>query len=159
MRQNRGDLDRLEHPVVQVALDPRQRRDHPRIPHAVAHPPAGHVVALRQGVELDPDLLRARHLQEAGRLVAVEPQIGVREIVHHHELVVLGEGDDMGRGEEVAEAAERVDRQQQPEHQLLRVGLIVRPVAGYGLPEYLRISIGLPRENDRLLRELPALLR
>jgi histidinol-phosphate aminotransferase len=42
---------------------------------------------------------------------------------------------------------------------LLRVGLIVRPVAGYGLPEYLRVSIGLPRENDRLLRELAAAIR
>jgi histidinol-phosphate aminotransferase len=42
---------------------------------------------------------------------------------------------------------------------LLAVGLIVRPVAGYGLGEYLRVSIGLPQENDRLLRELPALLR
>ncbi|HEY3808573.1 MAG TPA: histidinol-phosphate transaminase [Steroidobacteraceae bacterium] len=40
---------------------------------------------------------------------------------------------------------------------LLRVGLIVRPVAGYDLPEYLRVSIGLPQENDRLLRELAAL--
>jgi histidinol-phosphate aminotransferase len=39
------------------------------------------------------------------------------------------------------------------------VGLIVRPVGGYGLGEYLRVSIGLPAENDRLLRELPALLR
>jgi histidinol-phosphate aminotransferase len=42
---------------------------------------------------------------------------------------------------------------------LLRVGLIVRPVAGYGLAEYLRVSIGLPQENDRLLRELAALLK
>jgi len=50
-------------------------------------------------------------------------------------------------------------RAQQLYEQLLRVGLIVRPVAAYGLPEYLRISIGLPHENDRLLRELSALLR
>jgi histidinol-phosphate aminotransferase len=42
---------------------------------------------------------------------------------------------------------------------LLRVGLIVRPVAGYGLGEYLRLSIGLPADNDRLLRELPAVLQ
>jgi histidinol-phosphate aminotransferase len=42
---------------------------------------------------------------------------------------------------------------------LLRVGLIVRPVGSYGLGEYLRVSIGLPQDNDRLLRELPALLR
>ncbi|MGA2563664.1 MAG: histidinol-phosphate transaminase [Steroidobacteraceae bacterium] len=39
---------------------------------------------------------------------------------------------------------------------LLRVGLIVRPLIGYALPEYLRISIGTPEQNDRLLRELPA---
>jgi histidinol-phosphate aminotransferase len=39
---------------------------------------------------------------------------------------------------------------------LLRAGLIVRPLIGYRLPEYLRISIGTPEQNDRLLRELPA---
>jgi len=39
---------------------------------------------------------------------------------------------------------------------LLRAGLIVRPLIGYSLPEYLRISIGTPEQNDRLLRELPA---
>jgi histidinol-phosphate aminotransferase len=42
---------------------------------------------------------------------------------------------------------------------LLRAGVIVRPVAGYGLGEYLRVSIGLPSENQRLLRELAAVLR
>ena len=42
---------------------------------------------------------------------------------------------------------------------LLRAGLIVRPVAGYGLPEYLRVSIGMPRQNDRLLSELAAAIR
>jgi histidinol-phosphate aminotransferase len=50
-------------------------------------------------------------------------------------------------------------RAEQVFERLLKVGLIVRPVAGYGLGEYLRISIGLPQDNDRLLRELPALLR
>lgn len=42
--------------------------------------------------------------------------------------------------------------------QLLHAGLIVRPVGGYGLPEFLRISIGLPQENDRLLRTMAGLL-
>jgi histidinol-phosphate aminotransferase len=41
---------------------------------------------------------------------------------------------------------------------LLRCGLIVRPLAGYGLKECLRISIGLPRDNDRLLATLPKVL-
>jgi histidinol-phosphate aminotransferase len=41
---------------------------------------------------------------------------------------------------------------------LLRAGIIVRPLDGYGLPEHLRISIGLPDENDRLLAALSQLL-
>ncbi|TXL68273.1 histidinol-phosphate transaminase [Zeimonas arvi] len=41
---------------------------------------------------------------------------------------------------------------------LLRAGVIVRPVAGYGLPEWLRVSIGLPEENERFLAALPAAL-
>jgi histidinol-phosphate aminotransferase len=41
---------------------------------------------------------------------------------------------------------------------LLRCGLIVRPLAGYGLKDCLRISIGLPRDNDRMLATLPKVL-
>jgi histidinol-phosphate aminotransferase len=41
---------------------------------------------------------------------------------------------------------------------LLAGGIIVRPVAGYGLPEYLRITIGKPAQNDRLLALLPRCL-
>jgi histidinol-phosphate aminotransferase len=37
---------------------------------------------------------------------------------------------------------------------LLRAGVIVRPVGGYGLPEWLRVSIGLPHENEAFLRAL-----
>lgn len=33
---------------------------------------------------------------------------------------------------------------------LLREGIIVRPLANYGLGEFLRVSIGLPAENQRL---------
>lgn len=38
--------------------------------------------------------------------------------------------------------------------QLLRRGVIVRPVGGYALPQWLRISIGLPAENERFLSAL-----
>ncbi len=41
---------------------------------------------------------------------------------------------------------------------LLREGVIVRPVAGYGLPEFLRVSIGLPGENERFLQALRQVL-
>lgn len=34
---------------------------------------------------------------------------------------------------------------------LLREGVIVRSIAGYGMPNHLRISIGLPQENERFL--------
>ena len=37
---------------------------------------------------------------------------------------------------------------------LLRAGVIVRPVAGYGLPEWLRVSVGLPAENEAFLTAL-----
>jgi len=37
---------------------------------------------------------------------------------------------------------------------LLRAGIIVRPVANYGLPAYLRITVGGADEIDRLLRAL-----
>jgi histidinol-phosphate aminotransferase len=42
--------------------------------------------------------------------------------------------------------------------ELLRRGVIVRPVANYGLPEWLRVTVGLPEENARFLRELPQAL-
>ena len=41
---------------------------------------------------------------------------------------------------------------------LLRTGIIVRPVGNYGLPNYLRISLGLPEQNQRLLSELKTIL-
>jgi histidinol-phosphate aminotransferase len=37
-------------------------------------------------------------------------------------------------------------------------GVIVRPVANYGLPEWLRVSVGLPQENDRFLSVLDEVL-
>lgn len=37
---------------------------------------------------------------------------------------------------------------------LLARGVIVRPVAGYGMPRHLRVSVGLPEENERFLDAL-----
>jgi histidinol-phosphate aminotransferase len=41
---------------------------------------------------------------------------------------------------------------------LLRRGVIVRPVSGYGMPDHLRVTIGLPEENERFLAALAASL-
>lgn len=37
---------------------------------------------------------------------------------------------------------------------LLAQGVIVRPIAGYGLPEHLRVTVGLPEHNERFLAAL-----
>jgi histidinol-phosphate aminotransferase len=41
---------------------------------------------------------------------------------------------------------------------LLRRGVIVRPVANYGLPNHLRISTGTSEQNERLLGAIAAAL-
>ncbi len=42
---------------------------------------------------------------------------------------------------------------------LLRRGVIVRPLAGFGMPEHVRITVGLPEENRRLVDALRQLRR
>jgi histidinol-phosphate aminotransferase len=42
---------------------------------------------------------------------------------------------------------------------LLREGVIVRPVANYGMPNHLRVSIGLPEQNARFLEALARVLK
>jgi len=41
---------------------------------------------------------------------------------------------------------------------LLKKGVIVRDMAAYGLPEWIRVSVGTMPQNERFLRELRALL-
>jgi histidinol-phosphate aminotransferase len=41
---------------------------------------------------------------------------------------------------------------------LLRQGVIVRPMPVYGFPEHLRITVGLPEENEQLVRALGEIL-
>ncbi|QKT04781.1 histidinol-phosphate transaminase [Ectothiorhodospiraceae bacterium 2226] len=41
---------------------------------------------------------------------------------------------------------------------LLHKGVIVRPVANYGMPQHLRVSVGLPEENARFIRALDEIL-
>jgi histidinol-phosphate aminotransferase len=42
---------------------------------------------------------------------------------------------------------------------LLREGVIVRPVGNYGMPNHLRVTVGLPEENGRFLKALETVLR
>ncbi|SNX28151.1 histidinol-phosphate aminotransferase [Polynucleobacter meluiroseus] len=56
-------------------------------------------------------------------------------------FVLVKVGDDDGAGAQMNLA-------------LLRRGIIVRPVGNYGLPQWLRISIGLPEENAAFIQAL-----
>lgn len=42
---------------------------------------------------------------------------------------------------------------------LLREGVIVRPVASYGMPNHLRVTVGLPEENERFLKALETVVQ
>jgi histidinol-phosphate aminotransferase len=42
--------------------------------------------------------------------------------------------------------------------QLLKRGVIVRAMSSYGLPGHIRVSVGLPEENDRFVEELQDVL-
>ncbi|MBM3352492.1 MAG: histidinol-phosphate transaminase [Betaproteobacteria bacterium] len=53
----------------------------------------------------------------------------------------------------------RVGKANEVYRRLLRRGVIVRPVAGYQLPEHLRVTVGTPQENERFLVALAASLK
>ena len=42
---------------------------------------------------------------------------------------------------------------------LLRRGVIVRPVAGYAMPEHLRVTVGTAQENEKFLQALAPSLK
>ena len=42
---------------------------------------------------------------------------------------------------------------------MLAEGVIVRPIAGYGMPAHLRVTVGLPEHNERFLAALGRALK
>jgi histidinol-phosphate aminotransferase len=82
---------------------------------------------------------RSQELNRAGmeQLVAGFRQLGFAFIPSYGNFVTFRAGD----------AATVNDK-------LLRQGVIVRPIAGYGMPEWLRVTIGTEAENRRFLQAL-----
>jgi histidinol-phosphate aminotransferase len=76
-----------------------------------------------------------------GQLDAGLRKLGIRALPTHGTFVLV----DVGDGSRVNEA-------------LLRQGVIVRPVGNYGLPRWLRVTVGLPAENERFLAALAVAL-
>jgi histidinol-phosphate aminotransferase len=78
---------------------------------------------------------------ERNRMCAALESRGIRYVPSFGNFVLLNVGD-----------GPRVFRS------LLERGIVVRPVANYGLREWIRVSVGLPQENDAFLRELHAVM-
>ncbi len=53
----------------------------------------------------------------------------------------------------------RVGQGQQVFNELQKAGVIVRPMASYGLPEWVRITVGTPKQNERCLDALRTILQ
>jgi histidinol-phosphate aminotransferase len=80
------------------------------------------------------------------QLVAAFDALGLRHVPSHANFVLVRMGDDELAGARLAAA-------------LLRQGVIVRPVGGYGLGQWLRISVGTAEENARCIDALQQALR
>ena len=88
---------------------------------------------LQQGFELN----RAGLMQ----LTQAFDELGLTYLPSAGNFVLVKVGDDDGAGARINLA-------------LLKCGIIVRPVGNYGLPQWLRISIGLPEENAAFIAVL-----
>jgi histidinol-phosphate aminotransferase len=75
------------------------------------------------------------------QLTAAFDELGLEYVPSFGNFVLVRVGDDDNAGARVNVA-------------LLKQGVIVRPVGNYGLPQWLRISIGLPEENARFIEAL-----
>lgn len=84
--------------------------------------------------------MREVNAVERARIVAAIAKLGYEVVPSHTNFILVKFG---------AEAAA-------VNQHLAKHGLIVREVGGYGLPEYLRISIGTTEENGLLLAALEA---
>jgi len=72
-------------------------------------------------------------------------QMGIEYVPSYGNFVLFRAGDDDGAGARV-------------NLELLKKGVIVRPVGNYGLPQWLRVSIGLPNENVAFIDALKTVL-
>jgi len=88
-------------------------------------------------------LARSAQVNEAGKqqLQSAFEQLGLTYVPSYANFVLVRVGD-----------AATVNQA------LLQRGVIVRPVGADGLPQWLRISIGLPHENEALIRALTEVL-
>jgi histidinol-phosphate aminotransferase len=75
------------------------------------------------------------------RLTEAFDKLGLEYVPSYGNFVMVRVGSDDGAGARV-----NLD--------LLKQGVIVRPVGNYGLPQWLRVTIGLPAENEAFISAL-----
>ncbi|AMO97191.1 histidinol-phosphate transaminase [Collimonas fungivorans] len=92
-------------------------------------------------------LQRSAQLNRDGyrQLTQTFDELGLEYVPSFGNFVMVKVGDDEAAGARVNLA-------------LLKQGIIVRPVANYGLPQWLRVTIGLPEENAAFIDALKKLL-
>ena len=83
----------------------------------------------------------ALNAQGYRRLTEAFDKLGLEYVPSDGNFVLVRVGNDDAAGNRV-----NLD--------LLKQGVIVRPVGNYGLPQWLRITIGLPEENEAFLKAL-----
>lgn len=92
-------------------------------------------------------LKKCYELNRAGyqQLTEAFDQMGLEYLPSSGNFVLIKVGQDPSSGAKI-------------NLELLKAGIIVRPVGNYGLPEWLRISIGLPEENQAFIFALKKIL-
>ncbi len=125
-----------------------------RIGYGIGHPELISVLEkIRQPFNLN-------SVAQAGALAALDDEDHVRRTRSNNAegLRFLERGLDLMGLEYIPSAANfillRVGDGQRVFEELQKLGVIVRPMGGYQLPEWIRISIGTPAENTRCLEAL-----
>lgn len=96
----------------------------------------------------DKDFLHQSARQNAegyAQLTRAFDAMGLKYVPSYGNFVLVRVGNDDGAGARI-------------NLELLRKGIIVRPVGNYGLPQWLRISIGLPQENATFINAFTEIL-
>jgi histidinol-phosphate aminotransferase len=97
------------------------------------------MVAATAALDDEEFIEKSRAVNAAGltQLVQGFERLGLEYIPSHGNFITVRVGD-----------ADRIYKA------LLAEGVIVRPIAGYGMPEHLRVTVGLPEHNARFLAAL-----
>ena len=149
-----GWLERFPNLVVTRTLSKAYGLAGLRIGYAVAHPRiadvmnrvrqpfnVNHLALVAACAALDDDefIERSRKVNAEGLKQLAEGfrRLGLEYIPSHGNFITVRVGD-----------AARIYAA------LLARGVIVRPIAGYGMPEHLRVTVGLPAQNARFLEAL-----